>query len=216
MFLQRFFPTLLVLSISFSAFSQENTKKPDNDPVPRIGFKGGLSIATIIKTNDNNFSSTPLYGFNGGGVILLPLGKVIAIQPEILFSQKGYRATGSGLTGDFDYRQYLNFLDIPLLLRINASRDLGIVVGPQYSYLLATHTKFNAGGTSYEQTVNYENDNITKNIFGGVIGLDINLNNNLFIYGRYTTDFKHNNGDGTSSTPAYKNQVFQVGLGVLL
>jgi len=216
MSLKHIFPTLLVLSISFSAFSQENTEKHDNDPVPRIGFKGGLSIATIIKTDDNNFSSTPLYGFNGGGVILLPLGKVIALQPEILFSQKGYRATGSGLTGDFDYRRYLNFLDIPLLLRINPSKNLGIVIGPQYSYLLSTHTKFKSGGASYEQTVNYENDNITKNIFGGVIGLDINLDNNLFIYGRYTTDFKHNNGDGTSSTPAYKNQVFQVGLGVLL
>jgi len=216
MSLKHIFPTLLVLSISFSAFSQENTEKHDNDPVPRIGFKGGLSIATIIKTDDNNFASTPLYGFNGGGVILLPLGKVIALQPEILFSQKGYRATGSGFTGDFDYRRYLNFLDIPLLLRINPSKNLGIVIGPQYSYLLSTHTKFKSGGASYEQTVNYENDNITKNIFGGVIGLDINLDNNLFIYGRYTTDFKHNNGDGTSSTPAYKNQVFQVGLGVLL
>jgi len=216
MLLKHLFPAVLVLCLSNAAFSQENTEKHNDDPVPRIGFKGGLSIATIIKTNDNNFSSTPLYGFNGGVVIQLPLGKIIALQPEVLFSQKGYRATGTGLTGDYDYRRYNNFLDIPLLLRINASKELGIVVGPQYSYLLATHTHFKSGATSYEQTVNYENNNITKNIFGGVIGLDINLNDNVYIYGRYTIDFKNNNGDGTSSTPAYKNQVFQVGLGILL
>jgi hypothetical protein len=148
-------------------------------------------------------------------VLQLPLGRVIAIQPEVLFSQKGYRATGTGLSGDYDYRQVLNFLDIPLLLRINASRELGIVVGPQYSWLMSTHTVFNSGATSYEQTVHNDNSNITKNIFGGVIGMDINLNDNLFLYGRYTIDFKNNNGDGTSSTPAYKNQVIQVGLGVL-
>ncbi|HEX9513565.1 MAG TPA: porin family protein [Puia sp.] len=216
MLLRHIFPTLLVLCLSNSVFSQENAEKNNDDLAPRIGLKGGLSIATLIKTNDNNFSSTPLYGFNGGGVLQLPLGKIISLQPEVLFSQKGYRATGTGLTGDYNYRRYLNFLDIPLLLRINASKSLGIVVGPQYSYLLATHTKFNSGATSYEQTVNNENDNITKNIFGGVIGLDINLDNNVFIYGRYTIDFKNNNGDGTSSTPAYKNQVIQIGLGVLL
>ena len=216
MLLKRIFPALLVLCFSNTVFSQENGEKHDDGPVPRIGFKGGLSIATIIKTNDNSFSSDPLYGFNGGGVLQLPLGKVISLQPEILFSQKGYRAKGAGLVGDFDYRRYLNFLDIPLLLRINTSKDVGIVVGPQYSYLLSTHTRFNSGATSYEQTVNYENNNITRNIFGGVIGFDINLNNNIFIYGRYTIDFKHNNGDGTSSTPAYKNQVFQAGVGVLL
>lgn len=216
MTLRHLFSTLLILVYSFSVFSQENTEKHTDDLVPRIGLKGGLSIATIIKTNDNSFSSAPLYGFNGGAVLQLPLGHVIVLQPEVLFSQKGYRSSGSDLTGNYDYRRYLNFLDIPLLLRINASKDLGIVVGPQYSYLLSTHTKFNSGTASYEQTVNNDNDNIRKNIFGGVIGLDVNLNNNVFLYGRYTIDFKNNNGDGTSSTPAYKNQVFQVGLGVLL
>ncbi|HXB43537.1 MAG TPA: porin family protein [Puia sp.] len=185
--------------------------------MPRIGFKGGLSMATIIKTNDNNYSSDPLFGFNGGGVLQLPLGHIIAIQPEVLFSQKGYRATGTDLVdGNYDYRRYLNFLDVPILLRINASKEFGIVVGPQYSFLLNTHTTFKSGSTTYEQTVNNENSNITKNIFGGVIGADINLDHNFFIYARYTIDFKNNNGDGTSSTPSYKNQVFQIGLGILL
>jgi len=216
MLLKHILPTLLLLGLTSLAFSQDATDKHDNDPGPRIGFKGGLSIATIAKTGDNSYSTTPLYGFNGGAVILLPLGKVIALQPEVLFSQKGYRSRGSGVFGDYDYRRYNNFLDIPLLLRINASQDLGIVIGPQYSFLLNTHTNFKSGTTSYEQTVDNDNDNITKNIFGGVIGLDINLSHNLFLYGRYTIDFKNNNGDGTSSTPAYKNQVFQAGLGILL
>ncbi|HXB45696.1 MAG TPA: porin family protein [Puia sp.] len=205
----------IVLFLSLAVCAQEDNQSHSDDPMVRFGFKGGLSIATIIKTNDNNFSSAPLFGFNGGAVLQLPIGHVIAIQPELLFSQKGYRATGSSLTGDYDYRRYLNFLDIPILLRINASKDFGIVIGPQYSYLLSTHTTFRSGDNTYQQTVDNENDNITKNIFGGVIGADINVNRNMFIYGRYTIDFKNNNGDGTSSTPPYKNQVFQFGLGVL-
>jgi hypothetical protein len=207
----------LLFSIPCFALAQVKPGSVNDELMPRFGFKGGLSIATIIKTNDNNFTSDPLFGFNGGAVLQLPFGHIIALQPEVLFSQKGYRATGTDLLGgDYDYRRYLNFLDIPVLLRINASEEFGIVIGPQYSFLLNTHTTFKSGGSSYEQTVNNENDNISKNIFGGVIGVDINLNHNVFLYGRYTLDFKNNNGDGTSSTPAYKNQVFHIGLGFLL
>lgn len=198
--------TLLTLSLSYSAFCQE----------PRLGFKGGLSIATMVKSDDNSYSSMPLYAFNGGAVLQLPLGQVISLQPEVLFSQKGYRATGTTVTGDYDYQRVSNCLDVPLLLRINVAKELGVVVGPQYSYLLSTHTTFHSGADSYQQTVNNENSNITRNIFGGVIGLDVNLGGNTFLYGRYTIDFKDNNGDGTSSTLAYKNQVFQIGLGFLL
>src|SRR5579871_6872894 len=172
--MKKIIPLLLVSFISLSVFAQ-------HDLMPRIGLKAGLNIATIIKTNDDNFSSNALFGFNGGVVLQLPLTKYIAIQPEVLFSQKGYHATGSSIVGDYDYRRYLNFLDIPLLLRISPSKDVGIVVGPQYSYLLSTHTKFKSGDATYQQDVNNDNDNITKNIFGGVIGLDINLDKNVFI-----------------------------------
>jgi hypothetical protein len=212
MIIRKIIPALLLLFACSALFAQGG----DNGPSVRIGIKGGLSIATIIKTGDDSYSSKPLPGFNGGVVLQLPLGRFIAIQPEVLFSQKGFRATGSALGTDYDYRRYLNFLDVPILLRINASRAFGIVVGPQYSYLLGTHTKFKTGDNTYVQDVNNDNDNIRKNIFGGVVGADINLDRNVFIYGRYTIDFQNNNGDGTSSTPTYKNQVFQLGIGILL
>ncbi len=197
-------------------FGQDSAANSKDELAPHFGLKGGLGIATIIKSNGNGFSSDPLFGFNGGAVLQLPLSEIVYIQPEVLYSQKGYRATGTSLLyGDYDYRRYLNFLDIPILLRINASKEFGLVIGPQYSFLLSTHTSFKSGTANYQQTVNNENDNITKNIFGGVVGADINLQRNLFIYARYNIDFKNNNGDGTSSTPAYKNQVIQFGLGVL-
>jgi hypothetical protein len=208
---------LLILTALFfllSANAQETTNAGKPAPEARFGLKGGLNIANMVKSSDGNFSSNSLLGFNGGGLLILPLGRIIALQPEVLFSQKGYHASGSSLFGSYDYRRFVNCLDVPLLLRLNVSGSFAIVAGPQYSYLLSTHTSFRSGDASYKQTVNNENDNIRKNIFGGAIGADINLGDNLFLYGRYTIDFKNNNGDGTSSTPAYKNQVIQFGLGV--
>jgi len=207
---------LLFVSLFDVVAAQEKAGSSFDGAEARIGLIGGLNIATIIKSDDPNFSTTPLYGFNAGGLLQLPLGNVIALQPEVLFSQKGYRAKGSdGLTG-YDYRRSLSCVDIPLLLKINLAKEFGIVAGPQYSYLLSTKTTFNSGSATYMQTVKNDNDNIRKNTFGGVVGIDLNLDHNFFLYGRYTIDFKNNNGDGTSSTPTYKNQVFQMGIGILL
>ena len=211
--------SIALLFISLSGVVAAQEKPADTygrHAEARIGLIGGLNIATLVKSNDPGFSSMPLYGFNAGGLLQLPIGDLIALQPEVLFSQKGYHAKGNdGLTA-YDYRRRLNCLDIPLLLRINLGKQLGIVGGPQYSYLLSTKTVFSSASATYMQNIKNENDNIRKNTFGGVLGIDINAGDNVFLYGRYTIDFKSNNGDGTSSTPAYKNQVFQVGIGILL
>ena len=208
---------LLLSALAGSAGAQQQTplsRYPE--PGVQVGIKGGLSIASVIKTSDNSFSSTPLLGFHGGLELQLPLGRVLSIQPEVLFSQKGYRTPGTAFGNDYDYRRYLNCLDIPLLLRINASRAFGILIGPQYSYLLGTHTTFKTGNNTIVEDVNNNNGNIQKNLLGGVIGAEVQLDEHLFIYGRYSLDFRNNNGDGTSTTPSYKNQVLQFGLGILL
>jgi hypothetical protein len=199
--------TTLVLSLMTASLIAQ--------PTVRFGLKGGLNIATIVKTNDDNFQSDPLLGFNGGALLQIPFGNIVAIQPELLYSQKGYKSTGSNLGQNYDYRRHTNFIDVPLLLRLNASENFGFVIGPQFSFLTSTRTVVKSGDISMEQTVNNDNSNLKKNILGGVIGFDLNLDHNAFVYARYTLDLQNDNGNGSASTPEYKNQVFQVGLGVL-
>jgi hypothetical protein len=184
-------------------------------PTIRFGLKGGLNIATIVKTNDDNFQSDPLFGFNGGALLQIPFGNIVAIQPELLYSQKGYKSTGTTLGQEYDYRRHTNFVDVPLLLRLNASENFGFVIGPQFSFLTSTRTVVKSGDNSMEQTVDNDNSNLRKNILGGVIGFDVNLDHHAFVYARYTLDLQNDNGNGSPTTPAYKNQVFQLGLGVL-
>jgi hypothetical protein len=184
-------------------------------PTIRFGIKGGLNIATIIKSNDANFQTDPLLGFNGGALLQIPFGPVVGIQPELLYSMKGYRTTGSTLGQDYEYRRHNNFIDVPLLLRLNASPNFGFVIGPQFSFLTSTRTVMISGNNAMEQTVNNDNDNLRKNILGGVVGFDINLDRNAFIYARYTLDLQNDNGNGSPTTPEYRNQVFQFGLGLL-
>jgi hypothetical protein len=189
--------------------------QPADQPPVRFGIMGGLNIATIVKTNDPNFQSDPLFGFNGGALLQIPFGRIIAIQPEVLYSQKGYKSTGNYLGQDYDYRRHTDFIDVPLLLKLNASEQFGFVIGPQFSFLTSTRTVVKSGANSMEQTVDNDNSNLRKNVLGGVIGFDINLDRHAFVYARYTLDLQIDNGNGSPSTPEYRNQVFQLGLGLL-
>ena len=79
----------------------------------------------------------------------------------------------------------------------------------------AIFTKFENGfGTVEQQIVEDDSDRFKKSLVGGVIGFRYDFNNQVGINGRYALDFQKNNENGSSTTPEFKNQVFQIGLGV--
>ena len=68
------------------------------------------------------------------------------------------------------------------------------------------------GNSSTTEEDNVNQDNLKKNIFGFVIGADINLEN-FVISGRAGWDISKSDKDGNESDPRYKNQVVQLTLG---
>lgn len=179
----------------------------------KIGIKGGLNLSNIIKTGDNNFSTEFKPGINAGLVLEVPIVKTFSFAPELMFSQKGYKTSGSSLIGGpYDYSVTTNFIDIPILAKFNATDKFSIVLGPQVSFLTSTTEKFTQGSTSYQNTIREENDRLKKSIAGGVAGFGVVLSNQLDFHARYALDFQKTNEDGTRETPLYKNQVVQFGL----
>jgi hypothetical protein len=179
------------------------------------GAKAGVNVSNIIKTGDSNFSTDFKVGFYGGLYLDIHLIDILTFEPGIMYSQKGYKTAGSSLLGGpYDYTLRSDFIELPLLLKIKAS-GFGIHVGPQISFLTNTTEKFKQGSDSYQNSVRANNDNLRNNTIGGVIGIDIGGQTVGFSAG-YALDFQKNNGDGTSQTPEYKNQVFQIGLNMKL
>lgn len=178
----------------------------------RIGIKAGLNLPNIIKDNGNNNFNTKINpGFNAGLTLDVNLIEGLAITPELLYAQKGYKLTSS--VGEFT--QTTNFIDIPVLATIKlGSSPLHLVVGPEVSFLLSTNNKFQNGfGSAEEKIVENDADRFKKSLFGGVIGFRYDINSNVDIHGRYALDFQKNNQNGSTQTPEYKNQVFSVGFG---
>jgi Outer membrane protein beta-barrel domain len=180
-----------------------------------FGVKGGANYSNEYDSKTSDFTSTSKFGFAGGAFFAIPIGKYIGIQPEILFSQKGFKASGKVLGSAYDLTRTTNYIDIPLLLTIKPIEYVSIVVGPQYSYLMKQKDVFSNNVFSSEQTQQFTNENLRKNVLGVVGGLDINVKN-LVVGLRAGWDVQNNNGDGTTTTPRYKNAWTQATVGFRL
>lgn len=131
----------------------------------------------------------------------------LSFAPEVLFSQKGYKAE----TADGTFRQKTNYIDIPLLAKFRVARGFNIVAGPQLTFLTSTRNTFDNGfNTIYEDNYNNRGD---RSHVAGVIGFGIDLNRNVELRARYAIDFGQNNGDINSNLPDFRNQVVQLGIG---
>jgi hypothetical protein len=71
---------------------------------------------------------------------------------------------------------------------------------------------FENGSTTIEQETEFENDNIRKNTLSFIGGVDITMKS-IVVSARGGWDFQKNLGDGTSTTPRYKNMWYQLTFG---
>ena len=177
-----------------------------------FGIKAGANYSNVYDSQNQDFNADPKLGFAGGIFVGIPLGSFLGIQPELLYSQKGFKATGTLLGSPYSLTRTTNYLDVPILIALKPIGLITILVGPQYSYLLSQKDVYDNSIMTVVQEQTFKNDNIRKNTFGILGGVDINLSN-LVIGARVGWDITNNNGDGTSTTPRYKNVYYQATLG---
>ena len=178
-----------------------------------FGLKVGANLSNVYDSQGDNFVADSKYGLAAGAFLSIPLGKVFGLQPEVLYSEKGFKSTGSLLGTTYSLERSTSFVDVPLLLAIKPVSLITILVGPQYSFLLNKKNSFTGGTTTAEQQKLFETDNIRQNVLSFTGGADINLSN--FVIGlRANYDTQNNNGDGSSTTPRYKNAWYQATVGI--
>ncbi|HLN73323.1 MAG: porin family protein [Methylococcaceae bacterium] len=175
-----------------------------------FGIKGGVNLSNVYDNKEKSFDTNAKPGLAAGAFLGLPLNTYIGIQPEVLYSQRGYKETGSFLNSKFTHTT--NYLDVPLLLAIKPSPVLSILAGPQFSFLLNGKYDFQSDILSGQVSKDYDNENARKNTLCLTGGLDLNLEN-LVISGRAGWDLKENHADGSSTTPRYKNAWLQATIG---
>jgi hypothetical protein len=176
---------LLIISAAVSAQSFQ------------LGAKVGANLGKI---DGQSFKDGYNFGYVLGAYADLGISKTISIQPELLFSQTNTTVdSGYGLVKPKDV--HLNYLNIPILLNINASKLLTFQLGPQFSILM-----------NKDQTLVENGENAFKGgDFAAVLGAQLNLGL-LKVYGRYNIGLS-NISDITNSAD-WKSQAIQVGVAI--
>jgi hypothetical protein len=203
------------LFICFATIGKTQTTIDDERTKLIIGAKAGGNLSDVYDSRGENFKANPKLGFAGGGFIGIPIGKYVGFQPEVLFSQKGYQSTGTMLGGTYTDTRTTSYLDIPLQIQFKPAEFITFLGGVQYSYLLHQKDVFVFGANSTAQDQQFKNDNVRKNIFGAVFGIDINVDH-FILSGKGCWDLQNNVGNGSSYTPRYKNIWFQLTVGFRL
>jgi len=196
--------------VTFNANAQDETM--DTRSQIHIGAKVGLNYANVYDSKGEDFNADPKIGMALGAFLSIPIGTYIGIQPEVLYSQKGFKATGRLLGANYEFTRTTTYIDIPLYFALKPSEFITLVAGPQFSYLISRKDVFKTTANTFEQEQEFENDNIRKNTLGASVGLDINISH-IVIGARAAWDLQENNGDGTSTTPRYKNTWLQATVG---
>lgn len=193
----------------------------------RFGVKAGANLSNLSGnlTNQNQYNNR--FGFHGGVMVNFGLANdLVSIQPEILYSQKGFKYANQSITvlnntfrntGNVRY----DYLDVPILVRLKVS-GVFFEVGPQYSYLMNISTdrtqtlNGSVVGTAGSGTSNL--DRVNRNELGYVGGLGFQSSEGLLLGVRYNGAFTDFAKDGYSNNDFRnaRNSVFQAYVGFLL
>ena len=172
---------------SVQAQTSSSTASSSSSTGAQFGIKGGVNFSNIYSedVDDNNV----LTSFNAGLFATFPIGDILSLQPEILYSRKG-----AELTYDDDFTtsttQFkLNYIEVPVLLKVNITDNLNVHAGPYFAYLVDAQVKNETEGViDAEDTDTYNNDDFNKFDVGisGGIGFDFN---SIGIGARYNYGF---------------------------
>ena len=108
-----------------------------------FGIIGGLSWSKLSLGDGNSLDNAKnRTAFAGGAFFTLGLGNILAIQPEVLLSMKGTRAsnpTQNFTTGDLTLS--MDYIEIPLLLKAyipvkNPNLRPNLFAGPAIAFLI--------------------------------------------------------------------------------
>lgn len=193
--------TRLVLCVLLAALTLPATAQTT------FGLKLGVQAADVSvddgrdDNGDDNVEFEGRLGFLGGVTADIALTSGLAVRPELLYTQKGFRNLFGGddadIDGDVSFR--LDYLEVPLLIaytgRTASAFEFSVEAGPTFAYRLAVDASCTGNGDLCEgfdsDEVSEEFDDILEEIDLG-LALGATVGSGPFGAGvRYTRGFSN-------------------------
>lgn len=155
-----------------------------------LGPKAGLAVTSFNGDADMNGTTNWFYGVFAN----VQIGEVVAIQPELVFTERGGEVTSNNVRSNIS----INYFEVPLLLKIRLPLANDIIyphflLGP--NFMFRTDIDLTSTDTQGGAMVGVNADDIRKNDINGLIGLGVDIQtpgNGVFftLDGRYGFGFR--------------------------
>lgn len=195
---------LASLVLTIMGFTNSNAQSSN---VTKFGVKGGVNFSNLY--TDNADDENVLTGFNIGLYAKVPVTNSISIQPEVYYTGKGAEVVYNNAFASGTAKFKLNYIEVPVMLVANVTKNFNVQVGPYAGYLISGKTTNESGTYNFQD--NIDTDDFNKIDAGVAAGLGIDLETVSFgvryNYG-LTKVGKERNYSGTNYTfPDGKNSV---------
>ena len=202
----------LLIALTIFGLTQANAQN--------FGFKGGYNYSSFNGDVAKDNTLKGLSGFYVGALLELPLGDVISIQPEVIYSRQGAAWEQKNILGEFKKDLKLDYLNIPVMAKVNLG-PLFLQGGVQFGFLVGKpEVSYTRGAQRVTEKV--DKDAYASFDFGVGAGLGVYLSQHFFVEARYTHSLTNaldpNNNSlknaHISDDNNFKNAVLSLGLGV--
>ena len=194
------------LVITFMTLTNANAQ----DSASKFGVKGGVNFSNLYTedVDDNNV----LTGFNVGFFAKLPISNNIALQPEISYTGKGAELVYNNALVSGTAQFKLDYIEVPLLLVVNVTKNFNIHAGPYAAYMVSAKTTNKSDSGSYNFEDNIDTDDFNKFDAGlaGGVGLDFEPVSFGVRYNYGLTKIGKEDSSTSFSSPDAKNSVLSV------
>lgn len=158
----------------------------------KVGLRGGLNYTDL-----SNIQPRESHGFHVGTYLSISLAGLLTLEPGMQYAQRNYDAQSNFTTSHVK----INYLELPVLVRIGLLPFIDIFGGPQASVLLGE--KYTGDGPFDVK------ENLPKQELGAIAGIGIKLPLGINVQGSY---------DFGLTKPVYNGQeidsgIFKISLG---
>jgi hypothetical protein len=194
---------LAALVLSFMGYTNANAQSN----VTKFGVKGGVNFSNLY--TDNADDENVLTGFNIGLYAKVPVTNSISIQPEIYYTGKGAEVVYDNAFASGTAKFKLNYIEVPVMLVANVTKNFNVQVGPYAGYLISGKTTNESSGGTYNFEDNIDTDDFNKIDAGVAAGLGLDLETVSFgvRYNYGLTKVGKENSTTNQTYPDAKNSV---------
>ncbi len=180
-----------------------------------IGPKGGLAVTSFRSDDAGNIEATTHWF--GGVFTNIQLGRVVALQPELLLTRRGGDISSSNTRSEIS----INYFEIPVLLKIRVPLANEVIFphvlfGPNFAF--RTDMDFSATDTQSGAILEADTDDIRKTDLQALLGAGVDIQTRgtgvfFTIDGRYGWGLRDLNDNDNVIHLRNAGWMFSVGIG---